>query len=349
MTTALLHKIYLELAQHVDAELSSSTFMISSVPQSKCYFVGTDRDRKPVLLIESTNDPGSIFAPIQLTNIDVQFAMLCEVATIEGHRFRSRFSIVRCHLTDVDNVRHFMAACSAVLALLGEDTEITKVRATLLRLVSIFEPSHTASRRSVAGLFGELYLLLRSRDLPATLEAWRLSDSATYDFSFRSCHVEVKTSTVMRRSHLFSFEQCHPAFGTHVYVVSLFANQASNGLSIRQIVDTIVSRLDKHPALVLKLYEAVARTVGFDTRRLGITRFDLAAADRSFATFDVADIPKLRFPLPKGVDSVRFRSDLSGVSGLQADYIVANSPELCSIFPIKKSQLDRVVPVDGRP
>ena len=209
--------------------------------------------------------------------------------------------------------RYFLFVCETMLRVLGEQPTRADIARAVNRLAAIFQRVRQPSARSLNGLFGELFLLLKSRNTAAALSAWRAHNSARFDFSDGDIRLDVKATSGRNRIHTFSYDQCNPPSGTVAIVASLRTEQAAGGVSVYSIMNQIEALVSSSIELVFKLQETVAATLGPNLDRALQTRYDILLAESTLQFFDLVDVPAIRGPLPVGIMDVHFRSDLSGL------------------------------------
>jgi hypothetical protein len=201
------------------------------------------------------------------------------------------------------------------------------------KLVEILQQLIKPARRSVIGLFAEVMIIAVSRDPIKCVSAWRSSADDRFDFSLDDARLEVKATGDRIRSHYFSIEQCTPIQGTYVAVASMFVEQSGSGQSLGELLDEAEHRLGGDMQAYLKLRTVLANSLGVALPAALQMRFDSALARSTLAFFWAGDIPAIRTPIPRGVSSVRFRSDLTGVTPATIQSISQKCPALAHILP----------------
>lgn len=286
-------------------------YSVREVPGVANYFVGIDVQSRAVLLVATDGGRRDRPAPIRLARLDVRFDIPCHITQNATTIERRRFTVIRCLDTDADTVEYFLSVCDAIVHTLGDCPTQTQIRAAVHRLVSIFQRTHTPSRATVNGLFGELYVISRSRSARQLLAAWRDDPAARFDFVEDEARLEVKTTSRRVRSHVFSYEQCNPPPGTVAVIASMHVERVSRGLTLKAVVEKVGERVGQRTDLALKLHEIVAATLGGGLSSALAVAFDEALIRTSLRYFDLTALPAIRGRLPEGVSNVLFRVDLS--------------------------------------
>ena len=308
-------------------------YSVMPVPDHPSYFVGKDREELACLLVATSDRSGRPHPPIRLESLDAQFELRCNVKRANELGQEGIFTVIRCRDGRTEMTRYFLSVCETILRVIGDHPTCDQIARAVNRMAAIFQKVRQPSARSLNGLFGELYILLRSRDTPKALAAWRLNENARFDFSEGDVRLDVKAAGGRTRLHTFSYEQCNPPSGTVAVVASLFAEQAAGGESLYSIMDQIEARVSSYTNLVFKLHETVATTLGTGLSD-GLQRtYDMRLAASSLRFFILEDVPAIRGPLPAGVTDVYFRSDLSSLLPVPIDSLVDRDPEFWNLLP----------------
>ena len=333
MTTTDLISIF-EGIRLPSAEATGMPFYaVTQVPGYTSYFVGKDRESLACFLVSVNNQTGKPHPPIQLENLDAQFGLRCHLRKTGEIEHEGIFTVIRCRDNDNETMRYFLSVCETILRILGDKPTHAQIAMVVNRLVSIFQRIRRSPTRSLNGLFGELYFLLRSTNTARSLAAWRTVEGARFDFSCGDVRLDIKATGSRSRIHTFSYEQCNPPSGTIAIVASLHVEQISGGSSIRTIIEQIETQVSNHPNLILKLHETVAATLGASLNDGLSRRYDMHLAESSLQFFCLEDVPAIRDPLPAGVSNVHFRSDLSTLPSVSFAKLINSDPTFLDLLP----------------
>ena len=297
------------------------------------YFVGKDRESLACFLISTNDQSGRPHPPIRLASLDAQFELRCHLKKANEPEREGTFTVIRCRDSDSETIRYFLSVCDTLLRMLGDQPTRALVATAVNRMAAIFQKVRRPPARPLNGLFGELYLLLRSGVTVTALAAWRASENARFDFSNGDIRLDVKAAGGRNRVHTFSYEQCNPPSGTVAVVASLHAEQAAGGSSLYSIINQIEARVSADVDLVLKLHETVAATLGASLNDSLSRRFDMRLAESSLRFFSLEDVPAIRGPLPAGVSDVHFRSDLSALRPVSIERLIDREPTFWDLLP----------------
>lgn len=308
-------------------------YAVMPVPGYESYFVGKDREFHACLLVAAADRAGRHQPPIRLESLDVQFELRCQLRKDREPEREGAFTVIRCRSLDRETIRYFLSVCETVLRMVGDKPAQRIVASAIHRLAAIFQKIQKPLARPINGLFGELYLIWRSGNPVRALTAWRMDETARFDFSDGDVRLDVKATGGRVRAHTFSYEQCNPPPSTIAIVASLFVERVPSGIVMRLLIDEIGSRVAAHADLVLKLHEVVAATLGASLNNALTMSFDVKLADSSLRFFSLHDVPAIRGPLPTGISDVHFRSDLSALQALSVESLIDQDPVFWDLLP----------------
>lgn len=313
--------------------LEKPFYAVMPVPGHASYYVGKDRESLACLLISTSDNVGRPHPPIRLESLDAQFELRCRLKSASELDRDDTLTVIRCREGDSETTRYFLSVCDTIVRVAGANPTRANIATTVNRLAAIFQRIRQPPARPINGLFGELYVLLRSGNASRALAGWRVDDNARFDFAAGDTRLDVKATGGRNRVHTFSYEQCNPPSGTVAVVASLQAEQAAGGVSLRELIDQIEARVSTHADLVFKLHEMVAATLGASLKDSLSKRFDMRLAESSLQFFGLEEVPAIRGPLPAGVSDVHFRSDLSALTPIPISALIDTDPAFWDILP----------------
>ena len=331
--TVLLDALFEKIVAPAGDDVARPLYAVLPVPGCQSYFVGKDRESNACLLVATVDVSQRQLPPIRLKSLDVQFELPCRLKRGHEPEQAGRFTVIRCRSVDHETVRYFLSVCDTVLRMLGDEPAQREVASAVHRLAAIFRKTQKPPVRTVNGLFGELYLISRSTNPVKALMAWRIDETARFDFVDGDVRIDVKTASGRVRAHIFSYEQCNPPRGTMAVAASMFVERVSRGLTLHSLVGDIAALVGSHIDLVLKLHEVTASTLGTNLNEAMCLSFDEKLAQSSLCFFSLTDLPAIRDPLPTGVSNVRFRSDLSASNSISVPALINLDPSFFDLLP----------------
>jgi Putative PD-(D/E)XK family member, (DUF4420) len=251
---------------------------------------------------------------IELEHISVQHDVTCAITSPSGESYSSTFTVVQYAGGDPQLRNYFLRIAGALVLALGQNPTAQSVQEAVRRLVELFRVLAQPQRKSVQGLWAELFLIAESTDPEAMAGAWHSELEDRYDFNAGSQRIEVKSVEGRVRRHRFSLAQLRPPGESTLLIASLLLERASGGTSLEQLIERAHTRLRSSPALQAKVEQIVASTLGEALPRALSTAFDWELAQQSVAFFSHDQVPSIEGDLPPEVTEVSFTADLSALS-----------------------------------
>jgi Putative PD-(D/E)XK family member, (DUF4420) len=292
-------------------------FSAIDIPECGEHKLAKSVDSHPSLLIRTTQPYRALPPPIRLEHITVEHGLRAMVHT-ETRTEEGFFSIVVLRATESAFENLFLRLAPLIAADMGSTPEPEIVARGLRRLVEMFEALKQSSRGTTQGLWSELVVIDRAIDPTVFVPAWHTDPSDRCDFSSTSWRLDVKSAAGRVRRHHFSLEQLLARKDSASWIASLFAEQASGGRSIADLLVSIQSKLPAANSRV-RLNEIALATLGAAWEQGLTARFDYELAVESLACFQAQDVPRVDENLPVGVSGVVFWSDISSLSGIPFD------------------------------
>jgi hypothetical protein len=286
------------------------------IPESESHRLAKDSNGSPCLLLHNPV-AGSRLVPIRLQNLMVSYDVPCTITHQNGKREQGNFTIVRCSNSDPKLFPYFLRIISPIVITLGPAPTAAAVRRAISGLVELFQALSVPAKKSIQGLWAELFLIGRSTNPSDVAAAWHRMPEEHFDFVAGRQRLEVKSSSTRRREHHFSLAQLRPPGESRVVVASLFVERVGGGVSLRQLFDEIRTRLVSQPALVTELDVVFYSTLGSSWEDAIDECFDQELAEESLRFFDAKDVPKVEGQIPPTVSEVHFRADLSSINPLE--------------------------------
>jgi hypothetical protein len=287
------------------------------IPGFPNHRVARTREGWPVLLLACRDrDYRNYSAPVRLENLSVQYAVPCRVSYSDGHAEEGNFTVVMCSASDSAVDRQFLAVAGLLVDALGSNPSRLDVTRNVEALVELFRVLSEPPRKTVQGLWAELFLIARSSHPAELVAAWHVQPEDRFDFSSGNQRIEVKAAAGRERHHHFSLEQLQSLPNADVVIASVFIERSGAGVSLHDLMDTIRSRLVDQPALSLRVEITVAASLGDHLRRSMDDAFDRQLAEESLHYYHQHDVPVIG-AVPPGVSHVHFRADLEGINPVE--------------------------------
>lgn len=306
-------------------------YHVKPIPGFEKHYFGWTHSGSPCLLLSAKDS--SLKAPVRLAAIEVSFAVPCTISISGAEDRTETLTAITCTATDHLVQSYFAHVCETILHIVGPSPDLDHVVDAVQRLVDLFQKLSAPARRSVVGLFGELYAIYAAHSPSAAVAAWRSTVDDRFDFSVENVRLEVKASSTRQRAHDFSLEQCVPPPKTAGVLISIFVEASGGGTSLLDLTERIEELLGDNPQLLLKFQETVAEGLGSNASAALSMRFDESLAKSSLRIYELDSIPAVRAEIPTEVSQVRFRSDLSRTPPADASALLARNTKLKDLLP----------------
>ena len=274
--------------------------------------LGKDALGRPLLLISIFNVRSqSQYTPVVLEHLRVQYNLNCRISRPDGTFEDGVFTAVHCTGEDVTLQEYFLKVMSTIIISLGNQPTQSDVAHAINQLIELFRAMAKVPRKSVQGLWAELFLISQARQPATLIEAWHTIVEDRYDFAMDDQRLEVKSFSGDIRLHHFSLEQLHPPEDIRALVISVSVENSQAGVSIADLREKIQTHLGSNLDSLLHVDRVIALTLGDAWQQASEARFDERLAEESLAFYETSAIPSVNPNLPTGVSGVHFRSDLT--------------------------------------
>src|SRR5579859_1637089 len=186
-------------------------FSAVPIPSYDSHRLGKTCSNLPALLLTTQQfNKSARLAPVVLENLTVEYDVECRITQPSGEVEKITFTLVQCTSTERHVHSYFFMVAMPLVMMLGREPAPSKVAILIEGFIEIFRALMLPPKKSVQGLWGELFLISRSSNPRMLVGSWHLTPEDRYDFSLGSFRVEVKTAIGRMRQHQFSLEQLYP-------------------------------------------------------------------------------------------------------------------------------------------
>jgi len=248
---------------------------------------------------------------VRLEKLVVERRVVCRISDSDGTVSTGEFSLIGCTAVDAELQSFFLRIISPFVDTVDFSNAGSANRAIDL-LVALFRAIERPARKTIQGLWAELFLISEASNSADLIDAWHSEPTDLFDFSSGVERVEVKSSSD-RRAHHFRLEQLAQPEGTRLVVASFIVRSAGAGTSIGDLVERLSHRPGMDGTRLEKVAKNTAETLGADWRSGVSQRFDEEWARDNLLFFDARAIPKVPGPIPPEVENVRFVVDCSSL------------------------------------
>lgn len=216
----------------------------------------------------------------------------------EGRTWDGSAATLVC--TDPDVVQSFVVFAADIAQRATAETTWEALLATVEEWQTLLAPRGQPSAEEELGLWGELWFLSQSLDLPRALAGWRGPEGDSTDFFVDGVSAEVKT-TRKKGVHHVSLAQVDQPVGSHeAWLISLWVKaDPAASFTVGHLVDLILARASDQGAALRQIARA-----GFSpsNRHAYPNRFVILETPEWYA---VDSVPRVRAADP-GVSRIRY-------------------------------------------
>ena len=278
-----LVELFASLEIPFQEDTDGNRFSAAAIAKGKQHRLGKDIQGRPVILFSATTASNRRFPPppIVLEHITILHDIDCQIIGLEGKTDQGKFTLVRCTSDDTVLHTYFLRMASSIVSSFTEKPLQKDISIAIAQLVELFRAMSKPSRKSIQGLWAELFLISQAKIPNILVRAWHSEPEDRYDFCFLDTRLEVKSVSTRKRQHHFSFEQLHPPTGIDVLVASLFVERNQAGMSIEDLSKNIRHRLGKDIELVLHFDQVISFSLG-ESWKVGLCKYFSVKRSRAF-------------------------------------------------------------------
>jgi hypothetical protein len=307
-----------------------------SIPGFRKHKLAKDKNNNPCLLLNIDNSKvDNLHPPLRLENLTILYNVECKTICKNAEE-RNRYTVICCTGRDQLIKDYFFKICNTIVSIIGIDPTPELIYDAVDKLVELFRSLSNSPKKSIQGLWAELFLISISKDPKELIEAWHQSPLEKYDFSKNDQRIEVKSSTSNKREHHFSLEQINPEQGTKVLVASIFVERIGTGISLMEVADIIRSRINFDPELVFHIDQVISLTLGRKWKLAENDKFDYELAKKSLSFFRSELIPTINPDIPNSISNVHFKVDLSNIKPINKQEFRLYNEIFKAAYPFRK-------------
>lgn len=311
----------------------NNSFFTLEIPNAPGYRIGKDSSGLPCLLIPINEQQDIGDNLIVLENVAFIPRIQCRIYHFDNFLEESLFSLMRCTSSDDVIQSYFLRVLSLIIADINSASSQNSISTSIKKMVELFRTLSLSPRKTVQGLWAEIFLIAKSKSPNLLIDAWHVEKDSIYDFGSGRQYVEVKSTSTRTRRHHFSLNQLTPPKTADVLVISLFVERIGAGTSINDMIAALQQRVDISAASILKVESVVALTLGNSWRQAVEDSFDFELASQSLLAYDVKSIPTIDCQIPSAITGVNFYSDLSQIKPIKIRKSVS-SHLLFDVLPV---------------
>ena len=276
----------------------------SKIPNTN-HRIGKNFEGLPSILIK-TKDQESIVGNYKGANILLRFKESCK---IHEDNSSSIFTILSCRSDDELTIKMFLDICETTIPQLNDEPTAKEIKRVTNIIIELFREI-SDKKRSIVGLWGELFLIYTSSDIKKTLQAWHENPSDKYDFYDDNEALEVKCTSQTDRIHKFKHDQLLSEIKNH-FVVSIMVSESQNdGMSVLDLYESI-KQTELPIDLINKLKKNFFKVMGSNPKEdLDEIKFDINYSKKNLMYYKLKDVSSL-VNKDDAITEISYKVDLS--------------------------------------
>jgi len=304
------------------------------VPGSRVHRVAKDAQGRACFVVAAQSDVSDC-APVELQNLSIRYQVRCRIREVGGKQQEGVFTLITYTGPDKALRELFLRAVHDVLRRVGDRCRVSELSDGLDGLVRLFAALARPQRKTVQGLWAELFVIVAATDPCKLVEAWHAEPQDRYDFNAGTQRLEVKSASGRLRKHHFSLSQLEPPEGSTVVVVSLLMERAGAGTSLGELCGRARRLLTRRHDLQQRVDSVVADSLGESLSQALEVAFDEELARESLAFIATESIPRIARPLHAAITEVAFAVDVSACRIESAKKMSRAGGLLAAAVPVK--------------
>jgi hypothetical protein len=298
-------------------ERKENIFNAIPIPNFPSFRIGIDIESNPVLLLTVKNPTKNIsLKNFRLKYLQLSQNVVCKV-TENNKTEHNIFTVINFTSNDRNLQEYFLIVAESLIKSINNLPTQEQIIESLNKFIELFRSLNDTPTNTIQGLWAELFLIEVSNDPKTLLHFWHSVPEEKFDFNSGPERIEVKSNSNFERLHYFSSEQLNPPKESQVIVASIFLKLDNSGLSIKQIIDKIINRIQDDTPLVERLNKIVCITLGNSLEQSLNIKYDYNVAIDSIKYYHNDDVKKIEaIYIPSEVSEVRFKSDLSQINNI---------------------------------
>ena len=309
-----------------NGELIADLFLNSSH-----HYIAVNTEGDIILFINFKNPLNRHFSSSKGKFLEVYYDVSYNFKRLNNSKNVSHdFCLLQLNNQDNDNTisKYFLNLCIELTIKLGEQPDIKEIYYFIENTKRLFEQLTIKKNTEEIGLWGELFLISRSKDFKYLVQSWHINRTDRFDFNDGINKLEVKTTKKSERIHHFSLNQLDKLQSSNTLICSIMTSESGKGITVFELYERILDRLDNSDKEIFrdKLFQICgSELLSFDTK------FDMGMAKSSYKFYSVSSIPSIDSGcIQTGVTNIEFNSDLQTIPFLNLNNFTTE--KLFSLF-----------------
>ena len=271
----------------------------------KYHRLGKNYNGLPSILINTKKNNESV-APYKGMSIRLRFNINCK---IHEENEKQNYTILSCISKDDQIIKIFLDICQTTISQLSKEPTPKEISEKTQMLIDLFKEMPN-KLSSIVGLWGELFLIASSKNIPKSLEAWHQHAEDKYDFYDNNEALEVKCTSKTDRKHTFKHDQLVSNLKDHYVASIMISDDPIKGLSVVDLYEDIKKRckLDNLNNKLKKIFFKIVGKTPYE--ELNEYRYNFDYSKKNVMYYKLKDISTL-VNEDDSVTDISYKVDLS--------------------------------------
>ena len=286
-------------------------YRVEEILESLNYFVGIDSEKNICFFIKSKKDPNKDYNPSsrRLTYIDIIFDNQFELK-LSSKFIKEDYTLIKLKTDNSLYIDIFLSFCQDLIKSEGDPPLFENIIDRTDALMKIFSKKKSKPTKTEIGLWGELFLISKSKDKDLAIKSWHINNNDQFDFIDGKSIIEVKTTTNNLRVHSFRHEQIISLIQYEGILCSLKTKITNGGMSVGDLTKENSTKIEIETRLIFweKLLDCTDNPEDFTNK------FDTNIADISLSFYDSSKLPHIKSEdIPNGVEKVKYEINIENL------------------------------------
>lgn len=296
-------------------------YNVEDVPGYENHKIGLSVEGAPIFFIKINGDYLVNQVDYNLELISIRFNCKCVLKLNSIHQFDDTYTIIELNSKNEIISEYFSNIILLLITRIGNNPSMSSFKDEIGIILELFVKLNSPSKRTIQGLWAELFLIKESSDPQYLINSWHNNTNDTFDFNDGIDKIEVKSTLSSNREHIISNGQLYPSSNSSLVFCSFLMQESGMGTTIFDLINDIETQLNEDHRCIDKLHSIVFATLGSSIEKSSELYFDFNYAKDNFKIFNYQEIPKIKLEdIPSQITDLKFKCDFSGIPDLNVNH-----------------------------
>ncbi len=288
------------------SDINNNKYYTDKIFENKNHRIGKTKKNLPIVLIKvksSNVEPSENLSKF----VSISYSSKCLIQS-DKNEFTDYFCTIELLEGDEYITEIFLSSIEKIIEIIDDNIEINQLKKIITDFLNLWR-SFNKSKSNIIGLWGELFLILSSKNSEALIESWREKNKFKYDFFNINGSIEVKTTSTNQRMHKFRHAQLIEKVNNVLVASILIQKKENGGFDIYELQEKINDKIN-NPKLKSKLYNGIYEIIGSQNKdQVMFHKYDYDYSIKHTRYYYLADLPKV-LNYDRGVEDIEYSVNL---------------------------------------